>query len=155
MIEVSKIREIAEKELSGKELFVVDVTGTPGNEFEVTIDSDTSVDIDDCATLSRAIESHFDRDEEDFQLTVSSAGVGYPLKVYRQYQKLIGIPVEVVLRSGIKIIAELSDATEDSVTLSYEEMRTVEGKKKKQKFEVVKTYPLEEVKTTREHLDFK
>ena len=134
---------------------MVDVTVTPSNEVEVTIDSDSDVDIDDCVKLSRAIESHFDREEEDFQLTVASAGVGYPLKVLRQYKKLIGRPVEVVLKNGAKIVAELRGADEGSITVFYTESRAVEGKKRKQLFEVEKTYPLAEVKTTKEYLDFK
>lgn len=155
MIDTDKIKAIVNSELEGTELFLVDVACTPGNDVEVTIDSDSSVDIEDCVALSRAIESQFDREQEDFQLTVTSAGIGYPLKVLRQYQKLIGRPVEVVLKNGTKVLAELREATQDSITLGYEEMRTVEGKKKKQAFEVVKTYPLAEVKSTKEYLDFK
>lgn len=154
MIDTGKIKEVAAKELEGGPLFVIDVTATPANEVEVTIDSDGDVDIDDCVALSRAIESHFDREEEDFELTVASAGVGYPLKVLRQYKKLIGKPVELVLKNGTKIVAELRAADDDSVTVFYTESRAVEGKKRKQQFEVEKTYPLSDVKTTKEHLDF-
>lgn len=155
MIDTDKIKAVAEEELEGSELFLIDVTSTPQNEVEVVIDSDGSVDIEDCITLSRAIEARFDRDEEDFQLTVTSAGIGYPLKAYRQYLKLLGKPVEVVLRNGMKILAELRAATEDSITLAYTESRSVEGQKRKERFEVVNTYALSEVKSTKEYLDFK
>ncbi len=155
MIDTDKIKSIAEQELEGGPLFVIDVKATPSNEVEVTIDSDGDVDIDDCVALSRAIESHFDREEEDFELTVASAGVGYPLKSPRQYKKLIGRPVEIVLKNGTKITAELRGADESSVTVHYTESRAVEGKKRKQLFEVEKTYPLSEIKTTKEFLDFK
>ena len=113
------------------------------------------MDIDDCVALSRAIEERLDREEEDFELTVTSAGIGRPLRLLRQYRKLIGRPVEVVLLNGTKIIAELRDADEGSVTLAYREMRAVEGKKRKQGFDVVQTYPLSEIKSTKEYLDFK
>lgn len=155
MITAEQIKEIADRQLEGSSLFVVDITVSPSNEIEVVIDSDGSVDIDDCAALSRTIEEQLDREAEDFELTVTSAGVGQPLKLLRQYRKLIGRPVEAVLRNGVKIIAELRDADENSITLAYEEMRAVEGKKRKQKFDVVQTYPLEEVKSTSEYLDFK
>ncbi len=155
MIDIDKIKEIAESQLEGTPLFLVDITATPGNEIEVVIDSDGSVDIDDCVALSRAIEERFDREEEDFELTVTSAGIGQPLKLPRQYRKLIGGSVEVLLSNGTKIIAQLRDATDDSITLAYTEMRAVEGKKRKQAFDVVNTYPLSEVKSTKEYLDFK
>ena len=81
---------------------------------------------------------------------------GISFKPYKdQYRKLIGRPVEVVLLNGTKIIAELRDADEGSVTLAYREMRAVEGKKRKQGFDVVQTYPLSEIKSTKEYLDFK
>lgn len=86
-------------------MFVVGCTCTPGNEIELLIDSDTSVAIEACAELSRAVEAEFDRDEEDFSLTVASAGIGSELKSLRQYRKLIGGTVEVLLNSGIKMLA--------------------------------------------------
>lgn len=109
-MDADKIRNIAEEELAEGSLFLVEVNITPGNEIEVVIDSDGSVDIDDCVALSRAIEERLDREEEDFELTVTSAGIGRPLRLLRQYRKLIGHPVEVVLLNGTKIIAELRDA---------------------------------------------
>lgn len=155
MIDLDKVRSIAEGELIDGDLFVVDVICSGANEIEITIDSDKSVDISSCIAISRAVDAQFEREEEDFQLTVSSAGVGQPLKIYRQYIKLIGKSVEVVLKSGVKVFATLSAATEDSITLSYTEMRAVEGKKRKQLFDVVETYNLAEVKSTKEYLDFK
>lgn len=141
--------------MEGSDLFIVDVKVSPANDVELTVDSDTSVSIDTCVELSRSIEAEFDREQEDFSLMVASAGVGQPLKVLRQYRKLIGKPVEVVLKDGVKILAELRDAAEDSITLSYTEKVAVEGKKKKVEVEIIKTYPLDEVKTTKEYLDFK
>ena len=136
-------------------MYVVDCTCNNANEVELIIDSDTSVAIDVCVDLSRAINEQFDRDVEDFSLMVASAGIGSPLKVYRQYQKLIGRPVEVLLVSGTKILATMTEATPESITLSYEEKQAVEGKKRKQLVTVVNSYPLTEVKWTKEYLDYK
>lgn len=155
MIDLNKIKTVVETTLSGTPLFLVEINSTPGNEIEVVIDSDGSVDIDDCVALSRAIEEQFDREQEDFELTVTSAGIGQPLKLLRQYRKLIGKPVEIILRSGIKFIAELRDADEESITVAYKEMRMVEGKKRKQEFDVEQKYNLSEIKSTKEYLDFK
>ncbi|MCM1151539.1 MAG: ribosome assembly cofactor RimP [Alistipes sp.] len=155
MIDTQKIIETAARKLEGTEMFVVGCTCSPGNEIELLIDSDASVSIDACAELSRAIEAEFDRDAEDFSLTVASAGIGSELRCLRQYRKLVGKSVEVLLASGIKITARLDAADEESLTLSYEEKQAVEGKKRKQLVTVTRTYPFAEIKSTREFLDFK
>ena len=148
MIDCTKITEIANAKLVGTDLFVVDCTCSPANEVELLIDSDTSVGIETCVELSRAIEAEFDRDTEDFSLTVASAGIG-------QYRKLIGKPVEVLLKSGVKILATLDEADQEGLTLSYEEKQAVEGKKRKQTVRVTRRYPFSEIKYTKEYLDFK
>ena len=155
MIDTKKITEAAERHLEGTDMFVVECTSTPGNEIELTIDSDTSVGIDACAELSRAVEAQFDRDEEDFSLTVASAGIGSELRTLRQYRKLVGRPVEVLLTNGVKILAHLDEATDEGVTLSYEEKQAVEGRKRKQPVKVTRSYPFAQIKYTKEWLDFK
>lgn len=155
MIDCRKFTEVAEKALEGSQLFVVECTCSPANEVELLIDSDSFVSIDDCVALSRTIEAAFDRDVEDFSLTVASAGIGSELKHIRQYRKLTGKPVEVLLKNGTKILATLDAADEESVTLSYDERVAVEGKKRKETVHTVKTYRLDEVKYTKEYLDYK
>ena len=147
MIDTERIREIIDEKLAGTDLFLVGIRQSPSNEIEITIDSDTSVGIDRCAELSRAVEEAFDRDAEDFELTVMSAGIGQPLTMLRQYRKLIGREVEAVLKDGSKLTAVLKDASAEALTLSYSEKVAVEGKKRR--------VSVEEIKTTREHLRFK
>jgi len=155
MIDTKKITEAAERHLEGTDMFVVECTSTPGNEIELTIDSDTSVGIDACVALSRAVEADLDRDAEDFSLTVASAGIGSELRTLRQYRKLVGRPVEVLLTNGVKILAHLDEATDEGVTLSYEEKQAVEGRKRKQPGKVTRSYPFAQIKYTKEWLDFK
>ncbi len=155
MIDTKKIVEAAEQHLQDTDLFVVDCTCSAGNEIELIIDSDSSVQIDACADLSRAVEAQFDREVEDFSLSVCSAGIGSELRCMRQYRKLIGSSVEVLLTSGVKILAKLDALSEQGLTLSYEEKQVIEGKKKKQLVKVVREYPFTEIKSTREYLDFK
>ena len=155
MIDCRKIVEVAECHLEGTDMFVVGCTCSPANEVELLIDSDTSVDIDACVGLSRAVESAFDRDEEDFSLTVASAGIGSELKCLRQYRKLVGQSVEVLLKNGIKILAVLDGADDEGVDISYDERQTVEGRKRKQIVRVTRRYAYDEIKYTREWLDFK
>ena len=137
-------------------MFVVDCTITPDNTIDLILDSDTSVSIDTCAMLNRAIGEAFDRDEEDYSLTVASAGIGEPLKLVRQYRKLVGESVEVLLKSGIKILATLDEVTDDAITISYDEAVVVEGKKKKKQMQRTShTYTFEEIKWAKEWLDYK
>ena len=144
MIDTKKIIEAAERNLQGTDMYVVGCTCTPGNDIELLIDSDTSVAIDACVRLSRSIEEELDRDEEDFSLTVMD-----------YIRKLVGSTVEVLLTSGIKVLAKLDAADDQGITLSYEEKQAVEGKKRKQLVTVTRRYGFGEIKSAREWLDFK
>lgn len=155
MIEAQKVIEIAERILEGSDMFVVEFKISPSGDIELLVDSDTAVKLDDCARINRAIEEELDREVEDYSLLVASAGIGSELKLLRQYRKILGGSVEVLLKDGIKILAKLDDVGDEGITLSYEEKQTVEGKKRKQSVEVTKSYRWEEIKYVKEYLDFK
>lgn len=154
-MEVKDIVAVVESALEGTDMFVVDCTITPDNCIDLILDSDTSVSIDACATLNRAIGEKFDRDEEDYSLTVASAGIGESLKLARQYKKLVGESVEVLLKSGVKILATLDEVSDEAITISYDEAVAVEGKKKKQIVRTSHTYSFEDIKWTKEYLDYR
>ncbi len=153
-MDVAKIREVAEAALDGTDRFVVDVKCSPANEIEVVIDADSSVDLDACVELSRKIEEAFDREVEDYELSVFSAGVGQPLKLLRQYYKLVGESVEVLLVNGVKMLATLKEVSPEGITLSYTERRLVEGKKRKVEVEVEEFHLFSQIKWVKEYLDF-
>ncbi len=158
MIDCKKIISSAEEKLAGSDMFVVGCVCSPSNEVELTIDSDTHVSIDVCVMLSKSIEGEYDRDVEDFSLTVASAGIGSELKLLRQYQKLVGSSVEILLYSGVKVVAKLLGADESGIDVSYPQKQIVEsasGKKKKVDVEVEQRYTFEEIKSTCEYIDFK
>ena len=155
MIDVKLVTEIAERHLEGSDIYVVECKISPMGEIELLIDSDTAVKLEDCAALNRAIEAELDREVEDYSLMVASAGIGTELKLLRQYNKIIGSSVEVLLKDGIKLLAKLNSADEAGIVLSYEEKQTVEGKKRKVTGEVTKEYKWEEIKYVKEYLDFK
>jgi ribosome maturation factor RimP len=155
MIDAKHVIEIAEKFLADTDMFVVECKTSPMGDIELLIDSDTAVKLEDCAALNRAIEAELDREVEDYSLMVASAGIGSELRLLRQYKKILGNSVEVLLKDGIKILAKLNDATEKGIILSYEEKQVVEGKKRKVTVEVTKEYEWEEIKYVKEYLDFK
>lgn len=153
-MDAKAIREFVEKELEGKDLFLVDVKVKPDNTIEIEIDSDSPVSIEECENLSRAIEGEFDRDKEDYTLEVGSAGLTSPFKVLRQYQKNIGKEVEVLKKDGKKLTGILKNAGEDSFTIVSEE----KVKKPEQKRPVIEpvehTLRYDEVKQTKYILKF-
>ena len=155
MIDVKLVTEIAERHLEGSDMYVVECKISPMGEIELLIDSDTAVKLEDCAALNRAIEAELDREVEDYSLMVASAGIGSELKLLRQYNKIIGSSVEVLLKDGIKLLAKLNSADEAGIAISYEEKQVVEGKKRKVTVEVTKSYAWDDIKYVKEYLDFK
>lgn len=132
MIDKQIITRVVEDALEGTDAFLVGVEVTPDNRVTVEIDSDTGVDIDTCARITRAIEASVDRDVEDYELEVGSAGLTAPLKVHRQYLKNIGNDVEVLTRDGRKLSGVLTEVSPDgsSFTLTVKEKLKEEGKKR-------------------------
>lgn len=154
MIDTEKVRGWAEERCQEQDLFLVDLTITSSNQIKVLVDSMGPVSIDACVSVSRAIESQLDRDAEDFELTVSSAGVGNPLKVWQQYEKNVGREVKVRLTDGTEIKGKLDKAENDTIYLSWSKKEKVEGKKKKQTVEYTGEYKLEDVSETKVVLPF-
>src|SRR5690554_5054700 len=82
-----------------KGLFIVDISISPKNVIQVELDcEDGNVAILDCVSVSRNIEHNLDREEQDFELSVSSAGLDRPFRVLKQYYKNIGQEVKVLLK---------------------------------------------------------
>ena len=127
MIDKELIVKLVEEKLASSSNYLVDVAVQPGNIIVVEIDNDESVCIDDCVELSRYLEDHLDRDVEDFELEVGSAGITSPFKVLRQYQKNIGNEVEVLLTAGVKLTGVLKSADENGIVLTVEKQIKPEG----------------------------
>lgn len=152
MIEKEQVKNIVDEHLEGTEKFLVEIKVKPVNKISVYIDSDTGVTIDDCVQLSRYIESRFDRDREDFELSVSSAGFDHPLTLPRQFKKQTGKEVEVLLKDGKKISGILKDYGEEGLTILEEQPK----KKKKQQIleNPEKHIPFSDIKETKKKLKF-
>lgn len=134
MINAKKIQILAEEFLEGTSAFIVDVKVASGNVIRISLENDDRTSITDCVELSRHIEGSFDREEEDFSLDVGSPGLDQPLKVLRQYLKIIGKQIAVNLIEGKKIQGELVSVEEDegefkSLVLKTREKKRIEGRK--------------------------
>ena len=128
MIDKAKVSKIVDEWLDGKDYFVVDISVSPDDKVVVEIDHAEGVWIDDCVELSS--ESRLNRDEEDYELEVGSAGIGQPFKIPRQYQIHIGDDVEVITSDNRKLTGTLKDANDDHFTIIIKEKIKPEGAKK-------------------------
>ncbi|WP_372640431.1 ribosome assembly cofactor RimP [Ancylomarina sp.] len=154
MIDKKTIQGIIEKEIENSDLYLVETKVSSGNTISVMIDSLAGVPIIRCIELSRAIESHLDREVEDFELSVSSAGIGQTFQVIQQYHKNVGKNVEVLTTDGDKFIGKLLVVGENEIEIEVEELVKVEGKKKKQLVAKNLTFNFEQIKSTKDIITF-
>ena len=64
----------------------VDVKVNTANVITVFFDRMEGVQVEHCLLISKYIEEYFDREVEDYELTVCSAGLDNPFMVDEQYQ---------------------------------------------------------------------
>lgn len=155
MINKDTVRSIVEEWLDGKEYFLVDIEISPDDRIVVEIDHADGVWIEDCVELSRFIEDHLSRDEEDYELEVGSAGLGQPFKVAQQYHCFVGKDVEVLDADGKKYKGVLKAVEGNDFTVTVQEKQKVESKKRPQLVETDYTFQMDKVKYTKYLINFK
>ena len=135
--------------------FLVDVTVSKDNDIVLTIEKETGeVGLQECEKLNDVFLAAFDKDVEDYSLTVSSAGLDQPFKVLKQYVKAVGSPVEVRLKGGKKFTGVLTGADSEGIVARYSEKKQVEGKKRKMNVESEEKFPFEEINSVVPHIKF-
>lgn len=133
MISKEKILSLIEEKLSDSDYFIVSLTITTGNKIKLVLDRMKGITVEECVAFSRAIEHNLDRDEEDFELEVTSPGLHLPLQVKEQYIKNIDRELEVHVDGfDKKIVGKLLDVNDNGIVLLQESRQKVEGHKKKQ-----------------------
>ena len=155
MIDRSIVSGIVNEWLEDKEYFLVDVTVSSDDKIVVEIDHAEGVWIDDCVELSRFIESKLDREEEDYELEVGSAGIGQPFKVLQQYLIHIGQEVEVLTKQGQKLEGVMKDANEENFTVTIQKKVKPEGAKRPKLVDEDVIFTYEEIKYTKYLISFK
>ena len=141
-----KVNTLLEEALEERpSLFLIDLTITDAFKVMITLDDDNGVILQDCIDISRAIESNLDREEQDYSLEVASVGVGSPLKLVRQYIKNIGRTL-IVTKNKKKIEAELVDANEDFIILSWKAREPKKVGKGKETVQKEQQIPYTEIK---------
>lgn len=155
MIKKEIVSQLVEDWLKDKDYFLVDVTVSPDDRIVVEIDHKEGVWIEDCVSLSRFIEEHLSRDEEDYELEVGSAGIGQPFKVLQQYINHVGSEVEVLTNDGKKLKGILKQADEQGFVLETTVKVKPEGAKRPKNEQVEMNFQYNEVKYTKYSIQFK
>lgn len=155
MIDKNLVSNIVEEWLRGKDYFLVDITVSPDDKIVVEIDHAEGVWIEDCVELSRFIESKLNREEEDFELEVGSAGIGQPFKVLQQYKNHVGKEVETLIKDGRKITGILKMADDNHFVVTVFKKVKIEGAKRPQLVEEDVLLDYNEVKYTKYLISFK
>lgn len=157
MVDIDRVRALAEERMAeiGEDLFLVDLHVSNGNKILVEVDRlNGNITIDDCVSISRNIEHNLDREEEDFSLEVTSAGIDKPFRVLQQYEKNIGREVKVQFDHG-KVEGELKSVHQDHIVVTETRKERIEGKKKKIWVTEDKEIPYDDIKATFVKLKFK
>ena len=151
---IIEIKDAIEKEIVARKMFFVDIRISADNEVTLTLEKEEgSVSLDDCVAVSELFEAAFDREKEDYSLTVSSAGLDQPFKVQGQFTKALGTRVEAWIKGGRKLIATLEAADGQQVTLHYTALEKAEGSKKKVKVVKHEVVPMEQVVSVRPYIE--
>ena len=158
MINKKKIETLALERIDelDKGLFIVEIKVSSSNVIQVEIDAEEgNVAIEDCVSVSRNIEHNLDREQQDFELQVSSAGLDKPFRVTKQYIKNVGEDVKVKLNQGGKLEGQLIEANEEHFVVETTRKERLEGKKKKETIIEQHKLSYDEVKETKIVISFK
>lgn len=154
MIAKAKIEKLVAEKLDDQ-MFIVDIQISKNNVIHVFIDGFDGMTIEKCIEVSRNVEHNLDRDEEDFELEVSSPGLTEGFKVREQYIKYTGRLVEVVGEDSVKLEGTLKNADEEGIVLETSKREKVEGHKKKQMVVKEHEFKYNEIKSAKAVISFK
>jgi ribosome maturation factor RimP len=158
MITKEIVRQFAQERIDERfpNVFIVDISISSSYAINIELDKkDGGVSIDECVAVSRNVEHNLDREEHDFELHVSSAGLDKPLRVFDQYPKNIGRGLECVLLDGKLIEGKLMSVTPEGITIESQSKEIVEGKKTKQLVTKSSVLGFEEIKEAKIVISFK
>ncbi|MEI8114789.1 MAG: ribosome assembly cofactor RimP [Bacteroidia bacterium] len=153
MIDKALIAELVNEKLTDDQ-FLVEVTVSSSNVIHIMVDSDTGISINQIVEISRYVEEKFDREAEDFELSVYSAGLSEPFSLLRQYKKNIGIEIDVLLANGQKFNGLLKNADDQGIDLEVSTKEKIEGSKKKELVTRVHHFEYSEIKEAKQVLKF-
>ncbi len=150
-----EIAKAIEPVLARRGCFLVEARIGKDDDILVAIEKEEGdVSLEDCESINDAFLEAFDRDEHDYSLTVTSAGLDQPFKVPAQFAKATGSTVEVRLKGGMKLVGVLTGADEEGICLRYTVKEVPEGKKKKVAVEHEGRFSFERINSVMPHITF-
>lgn len=117
MITGELIEKAVDAKLEGTSHFLTEVDVTATGKIYVYIDSFEKFGIDDCVTVNRALRKEFGEALDEYDLTVSSAGMDRAFRHMKQYHKNLDREVAVVLEDGQKLEGLLTRVTDEGIEL--------------------------------------
>jgi ribosome maturation factor RimP len=156
MINKTDIEKTIADYLQQHGLFLVEIAISKENDIEIAIESkQNSVTLENCEEIDSIVQNKFNRDEQDYSLTVGSAGLDQPFKVPGQYLKFIGQEVELLQKAGKKIKGTLSGYSDNVIEITTESLEKVEGKKRKERVEHSEKFTIDSIKYCKPVIKFK
>jgi ribosome maturation factor RimP len=153
MIDKEKIAEIVNGKLD-ESMFLVDVTVSPRNVIHVELDCMGGLSVDQCARVSKHIESQLDREAEDYELEVSSPGIDQYFKVKQQYYNKVGRELAVTTTGNEEFAGKLVGAAENGISLEIRVKEKTETGKKQTVTKIL-SFGYEEIKKAKVIISFK
>lgn len=155
MITEQQVLKHIETYIADTQLFLVDLKMGADRRIGVFIGGDSGVTVKECGQLNRYLNEVLDNDSNDFELVVSTPGVGEPLKVKRQYFANVGRNVKLKLKDGKSLEAELIEANDQGIVLKTRVKERIEGKKSKQWVEENHEIDFDSIAETKVLISFK
>ena len=150
MIDKTRIETLVNEFTADSDIFTVNVKVTTGSKIIVQVNKKDGITIAECVQLSKHIESNLDRETEDFELKVSSPGIGEPLVVKEQFEMSVGRRIEVVDAEGEKFAGLMKSFNDDGFNLEVKQK--VKGKKKEL---VEKLFNIDQIRSAKVLITFK
>ncbi|MCY4561390.1 MAG: ribosome assembly cofactor RimP [Flavobacteriaceae bacterium] len=114
------IKQIVDKILKAEtDLYLVDLHTTNDGRVKLVLDSDGTLTLRDCERIHRRLVTELQRSQDIYSVEVTSAGLGSPLKLKRQYYKRIGSKLSVLTDEGKTFQGELTNANEENIELQW------------------------------------
>jgi ribosome maturation factor RimP len=117
----AKVKELLDLALEQESAFLIDFSISSTNVINVSVDTLEGITLKGISAVSRMIENNLDREVEDFELSISSPGVGSPLVVKEQYEQNIGRDLKVKTTKDEEFVGELIAFEDEVLTLQWEE----------------------------------
>lgn len=149
-----KVKDLLEEAIAeNPALFLISLEFLPSNKIEIVIDGDTGVSLKECIRINKSIDSHFDKEEEDFGLEVTSPDIAEPLKVKRQYVKNINRILKVKTNDAV-LEGTLNEVNDNNIVLSWKAREPKPIGKGKVTVEKTATIAYEEIKEAKVKIIF-